>query len=97
MQLSEKERHILIQFFSNKPVLKVYVFGSYSRSEAREDSALDLLVELDYSQPIGLSFVKMKLDLEHMLHKRIDFVSYKAVSRYILPYINHEKKLIYER
>jgi len=97
MTLSTKEIQQIKSYFSNKPVQKAFVFGSYSRNEASADSDLDLLVELDYSQHIGLGFIKMKLELEEKLHKKVDLVSSNAVSKHILPFINKDKKLIYER
>lgn len=97
MTLSATEIQEIKSYFSNKPVQKAFVFGSYSRDEASVDSDLDLLVELDYSQHIGLGFVEMKFELEEKLHKKIDLVSSNAVSKYILPFINKDKKLIYER
>ena len=84
-------------YFESKPVLKAYLFGSYSRNEASDDSDIDILVDLDYSKHIGLGFVKMKLELEERLNKKIDLVSSKAVSQYIQPFINVDKQLIYER
>jgi predicted nucleotidyltransferase len=97
MELTSNELRTIQTFFKAKPVKKAFLFGSYLRKEATPESDLDILVELDYSQHIGLGFVKMKQDLEEILNKKIDLVSEKAVSKYILPYIEQEKKLIYER
>ncbi|TAG56602.1 MAG: nucleotidyltransferase, partial [Runella slithyformis] len=72
-------------------------FGSYVRGEATEDSDIDLLVELDYSQHIGLHFVQMIFDLEDMLKRKVDLVSENGLSKYIRPYIEAEKQIIYER
>jgi hypothetical protein len=46
---------------------------------------------------IGLGFIDMKTDLERKLHKKIDLVSSNALSKFIRPFVNEEKKLIYER
>ena len=97
MKLSSEEIRMITDYFRNKPVLKAFLFGSYSRDEAEENSDVDILVELDYSKHIGLGFVKMKLDLEEKLHKKIDLVSSNAISKHTLPFINNDKKLIYER
>ena len=97
MKLNKREIEFLKTFFSTKPVKKAYVFGSYSRGDAGEQSDIDILVELDYTQHIGLGFVKMKNDLEDSLHKKVDLVSEPAVSRHILPFVNQDKQLIYER
>ncbi|MEO8768623.1 MAG: nucleotidyltransferase domain-containing protein [Ferruginibacter sp.] len=97
MTLSNADIKIIKDYFENKPVLRAYLFGSYSRKEASEYSDIDILVDLDYSQHIGMGFIKMKLDLEAKLHKKIDLVSSNAISKYILPFINDDKRLIYER
>lgn len=97
MQLSKDEIKTIGDYFRDKPVVRAFLFGSFSRKDASDKSDVDILVELDYSRHIGLGFVNMKFDLEDRLHKKIDLVSTNAVSRYILPFINNDKKLIYER
>ena len=90
------EKQIKI-FFRSKPVLRAYLFGSEARNESEINSDIDILVELDYSKPIGLDFVKMQLELEEILNKKVDLLSSKGVSKYIQPYINQDKILIYEK
>lgn len=97
MKLSNEEIKAISDYFRDKPVVRAFLFGSFSREDAATNSDVDILVELDYSKHIGLGFVNMKLDLEDKLHKKIDLVSSNAVSKYILPFINNDKKLIYER
>ncbi len=97
MKLSTEEIKTIADYFRNMPVLRAFLFGSFSREDALSDSDIDILVELDYSKHIGFGFVKMKLDLEEKLHKKIDLVSSNSISKHILPFINNDKKLIYER
>ena len=97
MQLGKSQLLKISTYFKTKPVLKAYLFGSYVRNEAEKDSDVDLLVELDYSQRLGLQFVQMKFDLEQLLGKKVDLVSSNAVSKYIKPLIDSEKKLIYAK
>ncbi len=97
MTLSYNDIRTIKDYFKDKPVLKAFLFGSYSREEAGSESDVDILVELDYSQHIGLSFFSMKDELEEILNKKVDIVSSNGVSKYILPFINKDKKLIYER
>src|SRR6201987_4785581 len=97
MNLEEKQIEIIKQYLKSQPVLKAYLFGSYVRGEADENSDIDLLVDLDYTQKIGLQFIKMKIDLEKMLHAKVDLVSSNGVSKYIMPLVNKEKRLIYAK
>lgn len=84
-------------YFDDKPVLKAYLFGSYARLEKNKDSDIDILVELDYSRPIGLEFVKMQLDLQEIFNRKVDLVTEKSMSKYIKPNVDKDKMLIYER
>ena len=97
MQISNQDILMLKDFFSNRPVLRAYLFGSYSRDEADEKSDIDILIELDYSDLIGMEVIKMQLDLEDLLRKKVDLLTEKSISKYIKSYIDNEKKLIYER
>jgi predicted nucleotidyltransferase len=97
MKLSSEEIKAIQDYFQDKPVLKAFIFGSFSREEALGNSDIDILVELDYTKHIGLGFIKMKFDLEDKLHKKVDLVSSNAILKYILPFINNDKVLIYER
>lgn len=97
MKLQQEYIDVLKKFFNNKPVLKAYLFGSYSRGDADENSDIDILVELDYSKLIGLEFFQMQLDLQDLLNHKVDLLSVKAVSKYIHPFIENDKYLIYEK
>ena len=97
MQLSTNDIQIVKDYFSGQPVIKAYVFGSYSRNEADKNSDIDILVDLDYSTHIGLGFVQMQSDLQQKLQKKIDLVSSKGISRHLSPFIDKDKVLIYER
>lgn len=97
MQLSGIDIELIKTYFRDKPVLKAYLFGSFSRNQASTDSDVDILVELDYSRHIGMGFVNMKFDLEEKLRKKVDLVSTNSLSQYIAPFINNDKRLIYER
>ncbi len=97
MKLQQDHIDRIRKFFLNKPVLRAYLFGSYSRGDADENSDIDILVELDYSKQIGLEFVQMQLDLQDLLQHKVDLLSAKAVSKYIYPFIENDKYLIYEK
>lgn len=97
MNLAVSKIEDIREYFKTKPVLKAYLFGSYVRGEADDESDIDLVVDLDYTQKIGLQFVKMKFDLEQLLYKKVDLVSSQAISEHIKSAIDSEKQLIYAR
>jgi uncharacterized protein len=97
MKLDANRIETIKKYFETRPVLKAYLFGSYARNEADFQSDIDILVDLDYSQRIGLQFIQMKIDLEKLLNKKVDLVSSNGLSQYIKPIVENEKQLIYAR
>lgn len=97
MVLDSREIEYLNKYFSNKPVMKAYIFGSVAKGQGKIDSDVDILVDLDYSERIGLRFIQMKLDLEKILDRNVDLVSSGGLSPYIKPLIEKDKLLIYDR
>lgn len=97
MELTEQELQTIREYFQKQPVLNAYLFGSYARGEADTDSDIDLLVDLDYSENIGYHFFEMHQDLQKILNRKVDVVPSDGVSRYLKPFIEKDKKLIYAK
>ncbi len=97
MNLSNKNKLILQQFFSGRPVKKAYLFGSYARNEADSQSDIDILVELDHTKPIGMKFFAYQVELEELLKIKVDLVTEGGLSKYVKPFVDKDKVLIYER
>jgi len=97
MKMNSENIKLIKEYFKGKPVLKAYLFGSQAKGTASKESDVDILVELDYSQSIGLLFVQMQLELEDLLKKKVDLVSSKGISKFIKPIVDNEKQLIYAR
>jgi predicted nucleotidyltransferase len=97
MTLDSTKIESIKNYFKTRPVLKAYLFGSYVRGAADNKSDIDILVDLDYSQKIGLQFIQMKLDLEKLLNNKVDLVSSNGMSKYIRPLVDSEKRLIYAK
>ncbi len=96
MLTDEQIKRVVTEYFQDKPVRKVYLFGSYARKEATEQSDVDLLVELDYEKQVGLQFFGWYKDLHDLLHIKVDVVSTNGLSPYIADFIHQDKQLIYE-
>lgn len=88
----------IANYFKNQPVLKAWLFGSYSRGEQRPWSDVDILVQYDRRQPIGLlKIAGMKDELEDLLNCEVDLVEDGTLRNWAVDSVNRDKKLIYER
>lgn len=86
------------QYFATQPVTKVWLFGSFSRGEETPESDVDILVNYDRSQPIGLfKIAGMTVDLEDILGRKVDLVEEKMLFPWVTDSINNDKRLIYAR
>jgi uncharacterized protein len=97
MNLDNAKIELIKNYFKDRPVLKAYLFGSYVQGSADTASDIDILVDLDYNQRIGLLFIQMKMDLEKLLNNKVDLVSSNGMSKYIKPIVDSEKQLIYAK
>ena len=88
---------LIAEYFKTKPVLKAWLFGSYSRGEESPDSDVDILVVLDHSQPIGLEFFGMYEDLKDLLGRNVDLVTERSLAPFARESVERDRKLIYER
>lgn len=87
----------LRHYFSTQPVLKAWLFGSFSRGEETKDSDVDIMVSLDKSKPIGLKFFGMWNDLEELLGRKVDLVSEGTLLPFAQESVERDKILVYER
>ena len=88
---------LLRKYFSTQPVLKAWLFGSFSRGEDTQDSDVDIIVSLDKSKPIGLKFFGMWSDLEELLDRKVDLVSEGTLLPFAKESAERDKFLVYER
>jgi predicted nucleotidyltransferase len=95
--ISKKEAYRIIKdYFKDKPVKKIQVFGSFARNEQREDSDIDILLEME--QPVGLiAFSGYINDLEDRLGIEVYLGTTKGISPYVEPIIEKDLQLVYEK
>ena len=98
MILSQQEiKNCVEVFFKDKPVNKVWLFGSYARGDFNEESDVDILVSIEKDSKVGIRYFGWNEEIEEVLHKKVQIVSAGWESRYIKPFIDADKVLLYEK
>lgn len=87
----------IAEYFKTQPVLKAWIFGSFSRGEQTPESDIDILVVLDESQHIGMKFFGMYEDLKALLGRNVDLVTDRSLASFARESVDRDKILIYER
>ena len=87
---------LIADYFKTQPVLKAWLFGSYSRGEETPESDVDILIIPE--KGVGLfKLSSMLLDLQDLLKIRVDLVTDKGLMDFARPSVDNDKILIYER
>jgi predicted nucleotidyltransferase len=94
---TEHIKQVVSGFFAKKPVKKVWLFGSYARGDADENSDVDVLVDIDHTTPVGWDYFIWRDELAEELNKKVDIVSFGWENKFIKPFIDKDKFIIYER
>jgi len=85
-------------YFSTKPVVKAFVFGSFARGENGPDSDIDILVTFDPEARVSLfDHMEMIYELEDILGVDVDLVTEGTLLPRIAKSADKEKILVYER
>lgn len=86
----------IIPVLKSQGVLKVALFGSMVREDTKKGSDVDLLVELADDKSL-LDLVGLKFDLEDVLGKKVDLLTYDAIHPLLKEIILREQQVIYEK
>ncbi|PXF51814.1 MAG: hypothetical protein C4B55_05555 [Candidatus Methanophagaceae archaeon] len=74
----EKIKKTLIEVLRKYGVKKAALFGSVARGEATEESDIDLLIEFEGRKSL-LDLAGLKLELQELLRRRVDLLTYKSL------------------
>jgi predicted nucleotidyltransferase len=89
--LSLKEQHIIREITAKYQPTYVGLFGSYSRNEEKLNSDIDILI--DFKDQLDLlTIIGIEQELEEILGKKVDLITYKSLNKHLKPFI--EKDLI---
>ena len=84
----------IIKFLKNEGAKKISVFGSYVRGEEKEDSDIDIIVEFSESKSL-LELVRIERELSEVLGIKVDLLTEKSISPYLIDSIRKEMEIIY--
>ena len=88
----------IVEYFKTQPVLKAWLFGSYSRGEQRPDSDVDILFVPDMSKKFSLfTLGGMYMDLKELLNHEVDLIPESSLLPFAKDSAERDKILIYER
>jgi predicted nucleotidyltransferase len=88
-------KDIVSSYFKDKPVEEVYLFGSYAKGEANEESDVDLGVVLKETRMSLWQYAGMALALEEELKKKVDMVEINLMHSWVKRSFEKEKMQIY--
>lgn len=80
-----KSHRTLLQKYK---VNRIGLFGSHSRNESNNESDIDFLV--DFDEKTFDNFIELAFELERLFERKVDLLTEKGISPYILPYIKNE-------
>lgn len=76
--IDTKSKRTILNYLKSKSATRIGLFGSFARNEETLGSDIDLLV--NFEKPIGyLELVRIELELEELLGKRVDLVTEKSL------------------
>ncbi|NOR78226.1 MAG: hypothetical protein GQ523_07370 [Methanophagales archaeon] len=83
----------LIDVLRKYEVKKAALFGSIVRGEATEESDIDLLIEFEGRKSL-LDLAGLKLELQELLRRRVDVLTYKSLHPLLRERILSEQEVI---
>lgn len=84
----------IAQVLKNKGAIKIAIFGSYARNEQKPGSDIDVIVEFSGRKSL-LELVRIERELSGILGIRVDLLTEKSISPYLIDSIKKEMESIY--
>jgi len=89
----EEIKKTLIEVLRKHGVKKAALFGSIVRGEITEESDIDLIIEFEGRKSL-LDLAGLKLDLQELLRRRVDVLTYKSLHPLLKERILSEQEVI---
>ena len=89
---------IVLKYFQDQPISKVWIFGSFSRGEETVESHIDFMISFLPGEKIGLfKFNQIKEDLQNLTGRSVDLVTETSLLPFAKKSAMNDRKLIYDR
>jgi predicted nucleotidyltransferase len=86
-----KER--IVPVLLQHDVARAAIFGSFARGTQEEDSDIDILVEFRGEKSL-FDLIELQLELEKMLGRRVDVITYRALNHRIRERVLQEQVVV---
>ncbi len=79
MAITEAMRKKIVLILKKNGIRKAGIFGSIARGEDRQESDIDIVIEVDRKDFSLLDLVALKLEIERKLRKKADVLMYRSL------------------
>lgn len=87
-------RQLISPVFDKYKIRTASLVGSAARGEQTPESDYDIVIDID--QPISLlTFSRIKIELEDIIHKKIDLIERSAIKPVLKNYLLKDEIVIY--
>ena len=86
----------IIPILKRNNVVKAGIFGSFARGEAKKSSDIDILIEVKTKKFSLLDLIRLEMELEKKLKRKVDLLTYKSIHPLLKNRILSEEVRIYE-
>ncbi len=84
-----RRRDVLVAIAARHGASNLRLFGSVARREERDDSDVDLLVDMAADRGFA-DYLALVEELEHVLARRVDLLTERSLSPHFRPFIEAE-------
>ena len=84
----------IISLLSGEGAKKIGIFGSCTRGNMHPKSDIDILVKFSKTKSL-LEIVRLERQLSNILGRKVDLLTEKSISPYLIKRIKQEERMIY--
>jgi predicted nucleotidyltransferase len=84
----------IVSILTRHGAKRIALFGSYARGETTSESDIDILAEFSDRKSL-LDLVGIELELKEALNVKVDLLTRKSISPYLIDRIEREAKVVY--